>query len=120
MYKGDLRVLTKKFALKTMAFTEKLPKTRAGRIVGDQLFRSGTSVYANYRAVCRARSTAEFIAKFGIVEEEADESLCWIELLMESGIIDKRDAIELYNDADRILSMTVNSIKTAKKNNRKK
>ena len=78
-----------------------------------QLLRSGTSVGANYRAACRARSSAEFISKMGIVEEEADESVYWLELLADSGI-SVRDTPNLMKEANELLAISVSSIRTAK------
>ncbi len=77
----DLKKRTKAFALRVIALVESLPRSRTANVIGNQLLRSGTSVGANYRSACRGRSTAEFISKMGIVEEEADESLFWMELL---------------------------------------
>jgi four helix bundle protein len=81
---------TKAFALPVIRLVDSLPNTMAGRTIGGQLIRSGTSVSANYRAACRARSKAEFIAKLGIVEEEADESCHWLELIIEVRLMDER------------------------------
>ncbi len=78
---------TKAFAMRILKISEVLPKNSMGRILGNQIIRCGTSVAANYRAACRARSNAEFIAKLGIVEEEADETLFWLELTEESGML---------------------------------
>jgi len=80
----DLKKRTKAFALRILKLVDALPKTTAGRALASQIVRSGTSVAANYRAACRARSTADFTAKMGIVEEEGDETLFWLELLEES------------------------------------
>jgi len=80
MDENELKQRTKRFALRVMKLVDVLPKNTVGRAIGGQLMRSGTSVGANYRAVCRARSKAEFIAKVGVVEEEADESAFWMEL----------------------------------------
>lgn len=88
----DLKQRTKLFALGVITFVESLPRSRTAEILGRQLLRSGTSVGANYRSACRARSTAEFISKMGIVEEEVDESIYWMELLVEGGIIQLKDA----------------------------
>jgi len=94
---------------------ESLPAGRTGEVIGKQLLRCGTSVGANYRAACRGRSIAEFIAKLGIVEEECDESIFWMEILADSGLI-KKDLLEpLMREADEILSITVASIKTARR-----
>ena len=76
---------TKQFALGVVKFVESLPRARVADVLGRQLLRSGTSVGANYRAACRGRSTSDVVAKLGIVEEEADESVYWMELLVESG-----------------------------------
>jgi four helix bundle protein len=81
----ELKLLTKSFGLKVIQLVEALPKTKTGNVIGNQLLRSATSVGANYRAACRAKSRPDFIAKAGIVIEEADESLYWLELLVESG-----------------------------------
>ena len=83
----DLKARTKSFALRILKLVDALPATLKGRAVANQVIRSGTSVGANYRAACRARSRAEFIAKIGIVEEEADETAFWIELIVESKLL---------------------------------
>ena len=79
---------TKEFAKRIIELCRELPSNREGRLIGNQLFKSGTSVAANYRAACRGRSKAEFIAKLGIVEEEADETLFWLEVIEEMNIYD--------------------------------
>lgn len=83
-------------------------------MLGGQLLRCGTSVGANYRAACRAKSTADFIAKLGIVEEEADESIYWIELLVEAGLLKQSRVADLLDEANQILSIVVSSINTAR------
>ena len=83
MNEDDLKKRTKQFALRILKLVAALPRTIAGRTIGGQLARSGTSVAANYRAACRARSKAEFISRLGVVEEEADESALWLELIIE-------------------------------------
>src|SRR5438045_8133441 len=83
----DLKKRTKTFALRILKLVDALPKTTAGRALASQIVRSGTSIAANYRAACRAKSTADFIAKMGIVEEEAAETLLWLELLEESQLV---------------------------------
>ena len=111
---------TKQFALRIIRLVESLPKGRTANVIGHQLLRSGTSVGANYRAACRAKSNADFISKTRTVEEETDESLYWVELLIEAEIV-KSDSIEsLMKEADEILAITVASINTAKKRNGKK
>ncbi len=114
MNKDDLRKRTKTFALDVIRFVEALPKGKTADILGRQLLRSGTSVGANYRAACRARSSADFIAKMGIVEEEADESIYWLELLVDSGIVTAQKAAPLIKEAGELLAITVSSIRTAK------
>lgn len=110
----EFRKRTKMFALRVIRLVEALPKTTVGNIVGRQLLRSATSVGANYRAVCRARSRADFVAKMKIVEEECDESLHWIDLLVESGQVDRALLQDLKQEGTEILSMVVASIKTAR------
>jgi four helix bundle protein len=78
---------TKRFALEIVQLIESLPRNRISDVLGRQLIRSGTSVGANYRAACRGKSTSDVVAKLGIVEEEADESMYWIELLVDGGIV---------------------------------
>ena len=87
MNKEELKARTKRFALRIMKLVDALPKTVSGRAIGNQLVRSGTGVGSNYRASCRARSRAEFIAKIGVVEEEADESAFWMELIIEGSLL---------------------------------
>jgi four helix bundle protein len=111
----NLKERTKRFALRIIEFVERLPKTNTTRVVGGQLLKSGTSVGANYRASCRARSTADFIAKMGIVEEETDECLYWMELLLAAGLVTFEEASPLMNEANQLLSIAVSSIKTARK-----
>ncbi len=120
MDKEAMKQRTKAFALRVIRLVESLPKGRTADVLGRQLLRCGTSVGANYRAACRARSTADFIAKMGIVEEEADESLFWMELLIESGIVKLERLESLMNEADELLAITVASINTAKRRKRKK
>ena len=115
MEKKDLKERTKKFALKVIKVVEMLPRGRIADILGRQLLRSGTSVGANYRSACRARSTADFISKMGVVEEEADETIYWMELLIEAGLVRKDDLISLLDEANQILAITISSIKTAQK-----
>jgi four helix bundle protein len=110
----DLKRRTKAFALRVIKLVEALPKTRTADVIGRQLLRCGTSVGANYRAAARARSTADFIAKMGIVEEEADESLYWMELLVESGLIDAERLAPLMAETNEIVAIIVASINTAR------
>ncbi|MFH1124834.1 MAG: four helix bundle protein [Pseudomonadota bacterium] len=115
MNETQMKNRTKKFAKEIIRLCRKLPDNREGRLIGNQIFRSGTSVAANYRAACRARSTAEFISKLSIVEEEADETLFWLELIKEMEIIDKTSLGSLMQENDEIIAITVSSIKTSRK-----
>ena len=119
MDKEVMKKRTKQFALRVIRLVESLPKGRTTEVLGRQLLRSGTSVGANYRSACRARSTADFISKMGIVEEEADESLFWMELLVENGIMKTVKLEPLLKEADELLAIAVSSIKTAKVRSRK-
>jgi len=110
----DFKNRTKAFALRVIRLTEALPKNQTANVIGKQQLRCGTSVGANYRAACRARSNPEFIAKMGIVEEECDESMYWMELIVEAGLMEEKLLIDLKNEANEILSMVVASIKTAR------
>ena len=119
MDKEEMKRRTKQFALRVIRLVESLPNGRTAEVIGRQLLRSGTSVGANYRAACRAKSTADFVAKMGTVEEEADESSYWMELLVEAEIV-KADRLEsLMKEADELLAITVASVNTAKKRSRK-
>jgi four helix bundle protein len=109
---------TKEFAKQIIELCRKLPSNREGRLIGDQIFRSGTSVAANYRSACRGRSKAEFISKLSIVEEEADETLLWLELISEMKVFNYEKMDELMKENDEILAIVVASIRTAKKNKR--
>jgi len=91
-----------------------LPKTDEARIIGKQLLRCGTSVAANYRAVCRARSPAEFLAKIGVVVEEADETVFWLEFLIETGLVTAKRLQPLLDEANEILAIVAASQKTAR------
>jgi four helix bundle protein len=105
---------TKAYALRVIKLVDALPRDAVAKTLGHQLLRSGTSVAANYRASARARSNADFVAKMGIVEEECDESLLWIELLAESGRMPEKRLAALMREGTEILAMTVASIKTAR------
>ena len=112
--KEELKGRTKQFALRVIRLAEALPRTQSGRVIGNQLLRSATSVAANYRAVCRARSQADFVHKLGIVEEEADESLFWLELVVEANLIPACRVEDLIQEADELTAIFVASRKTAK------
>ena len=107
----------KKLSLDFIRLVEALPRARTADVIGRQLLRSGTSIGANYRAACRGRSTTDVIAKLRIVEEEADESIYWMELLVESKLISQTQAESLLRETNEIIAMTVASIKTLQKRN---
>jgi four helix bundle protein len=115
MNQEEMKQRTKLFALGIIQLVESLPKERTAEVLGRQLLRSGTSVGSNYRSACRGKSIADFISKMGIVEEEADESLYWMELLIEAGIEVNIKMEALMKEAGELLSITVTSIKTARK-----
>ena len=104
---------TKQFALRIIRLVQSLPKTQEANVIGKQLLRSGTSVAANYRAACRARSVAEFKSKISIVVEEADECLFWMELLMESEIVKSSLLENLYHESEEILKIVAVARKNA-------
>lgn len=110
----DFKARTRAFALRIIRLAESLPNTPTANVIRNQMLRCGSSVGANYRAACRAKSKRDFAAKMGIVEEEADETVYWIELLIDAGIVKLARVAELLKEADEILSITVSSIKTAK------
>ncbi len=114
MTQEEMKTRTKQFALRVIRLVESLPNGKAANVIGNQLLRSGTSVGANYRASCRAKSTADFAHKLSIVEEEADESIYWMELLIEGKIIKENLLENLIDEANQILSIIVSSIKTVK------
>lgn len=113
MTEDDLKKRTKRFALRILKLVAALPRTIAGRTIGNQLARSGTSVPANYRAACRARSKAEFISKLGIVEEEADESAFWLEMIIEGELLKKQRVESLWNQANELVAIMTSSRKSA-------
>jgi four helix bundle protein len=112
----DLKLRTKQFALRVIKLVEILPKNKIGDVLGKQILRSATSVEANYRTACRARSKADFISKIAIVEEEADESLFWLELITESGLISAERLKDLTKEADELTAIFTATGKTAKQN----
>src|SRR5204863_3113018 len=116
MSEPDLKKRKKAFALRILKLADALPKTTAGRALSSQIVRSGTSVAANYRATCRAKSSPDFIAKMGTVEEEADETLFWLELLEESALVPAAKLTAIKQEANELIAITVASIKTARRN----
>jgi four helix bundle protein len=112
----ELKARTKAFAVRIVKMTEVLPPTRAADMVARQLIRSATSVGANYRAACRARSHREFIAKIGVVTEEADESLYWLEILVEAEILPEARLKNLIQEANELTAIFTASSYTARQN----
>jgi len=115
MTPDDLKSRTKAFAVRVVKLYGVLPKSTVAQIVGKQLLRSATSVGANYRAACRARSAAEFASRMGVVEEEADECCYWMELLTESGILPVQRIQLILEEAGELCAMAASSRKTAKR-----
>jgi four helix bundle protein len=114
MTKQELLQRTKSFALRVIKAVRSLPQDDVAEVLGRQLLRSGTSVGANYRAACRAKSTADFLHKLKIVEEECDESLYWMELLVQSELLPLRRLEALIKEGDEILSIMVSAIKSTR------
>jgi four helix bundle protein len=112
--KHQINSRTKNLALEVIRLVQELPRTEAGSILGRQLIRSATSVGANYRAACRGRSRADFVAKIAIAEEECDETQYWLELLNESGMIKADRFKRLHDEANELTAILVSSGKTAK------
>jgi four helix bundle protein len=116
MNEQEFKDRTKKLALRIIRLIEALPKNQTADVIGRQLLRSGTSVGANYRAACRGKSLADVISKLSIVEEEADESIYWMELLVESGLVPQAKMTDLMNEMHEVVAMIVASIKTLRGN----
>src|SRR5437588_10151138 len=114
MTPDDLKQRTKQFSLRVLKLVAALPKNLAGRTIGGQLVRAGTSVGANYRAACRARSKVEFIAKIGVVLEEADEGVFWIELLGDTGTVKAARLDDLLREAKELTAIFTSSQLTAR------
>ena len=116
MDEAELKRRTKLFGLRVFKLVAALPKNVQGRAIGNQLVRSGSSVGANYRAACRARSKAEFISRLGVVEEEADESAYWMEMIIEADLIKPTLVKPLLGEANELVAiMTSSRISAAKK-----
>jgi four helix bundle protein len=113
MDSDELKKRTKSFALRVLKLVAALPNTVQGKTVGGQLVRSGTSVGSNYRAACRGRSLAEFVAKLGIVEEEADESAFWLELIIEAELLTAVSVQPLLDEANELTKIMATSRITA-------
>ncbi len=113
---AQLKLRTKRFAIRIVGLFRSLPHSPDAQTLGKQLLRSGTSIAANYRAVCRARSRAEFISKMSVVIEEADESVFWLELFGESGVVSPVKTRELLKEANELLAIFGASLRTCKQN----
>ncbi len=116
MTSDEMKMRTKQFALRTLKLAGALPRTPEGQAMARQLARSGPSVGANYRSACRGRTRAEFVAKLGIVEEEADESAYWMELIMEAEMLPREAVALLHGEAEQLVAIVVASRKTARAN----
>jgi four helix bundle protein len=110
----ELKNQTKKFAIRIVRMFKALPRSAEAYIIGKQVLRSGTAVAANYRAACRARSKAEFVAKIGIVAEEADETVFWLELLIETNTVRESKLADLMDEAKQLSAIFTASQNTAK------
>jgi four helix bundle protein len=110
----ELKGRTKEFALRVIRMSEALPKKMAAEVLGRQLVRSASSVAANYRSACRAKSRADFISKMGTVEEEADESALWLELIGDAEIVKRERIAGLLDEANALTAIAVKSIRTAR------
>ncbi len=116
MNANELKARTKEFALRVMRLVDSLPDSVKGRAIANQLMRSGTSVAANYRAACRSRSRAEFVSKIGVVEEEADETALWLELIIADKILPETKVSPLLNEANELVKIMAASFISARKN----
>jgi len=112
MTSNDLKLRTKNFSILIIDLVEKLPNSIAGKTIANQIIRSGTSVGANYRAVCRARSDREFISKMNIVLEEADETMFWLELIIDRKWFDENEVSNLLDEGNQLTAIFVSSLKT--------
>ena len=120
MNNENLKSRTKQFALRIIKLVENLPRDTVSSVIGRQLLRAGTSVGANYRAACRSKSAADFISKMGTVEEEADESAYWMELLVEADKISLAKISALLQEANELTAIAVSSINTARKSSKRR
>jgi four helix bundle protein len=112
MDEKTFKARTKKLAVAIIKQVDKLPRSLAADVIAKQIIRSGTSIGANYRAACRAKSTPDMINKLKIVEEESDETMYWLELLVESGLVQQEQVSDIYKETNEITAMIVASIKT--------
>ncbi|HYF49143.1 MAG TPA: four helix bundle protein [Planctomycetota bacterium] len=118
MTPADMKRRTRQFALRVIKLVNALPKSAATSVMGYQLLKAGTSVASNYRASCRAKSVADFISKMGVVEEECDEAIFWMEMLVEASLIRADRVADLIREGNEILKIVVASINTARRGKR--
>jgi four helix bundle protein len=114
--KAELLTRTKSFALRTLKLVDHLPRTTSGRAIGNQVIRSATSIGANYRAACRSRSRAEFAAKLGIVAEEADETVYWLQLIADGKLLPEQKVAALLKEADELTAIFTAGRRTSSRN----
>jgi four helix bundle protein len=114
--KKDLPERTMQFGIRVIRLVDSLPKKKSATVIGNQLLRSATSVGANYHAACRGRSRADFVAKLAIAIEEADESLYWLKMLLEAGLVPKSSIFNLIDEANQLVAILTASSKTTKAN----
>jgi four helix bundle protein len=119
MDEKEFKRRTKALGLRVVKVVESLPKTRTADVIGRQVLRSGMAIGANYRAACRAMSRRDMLSKLGDVEEEADETLYWLELLIDGGIVEQKRLAALMKEVEEILAMVVTSIRTLRNPNPK-
>jgi four helix bundle protein len=119
MDEKEFKRRTKALGLRVVKVVESLPKTRTADVIGRQVLRSGMAIGANYRAACRAISRRDMLSKLGDVEEEADETLYWLELLIDGGIVEQKRLAALMKEVEEILAMVVTSIRTLRNPNPK-
>lgn len=110
----ELKARTRDFGIRVIQLVEALPKSQSSGVIGRQLLRCGTSVGANYRSACRARSRPDFISKVGIAIEEADESLYWMEVLIQAGLMAKTTLVPLMQEGNELIAILTASVKTAR------
>ena len=116
MSKAELLTRTKAFGLRILKLMDHLPRNTSGRAIGNQLVRSGTSVGANYRPACRSRSRAEFAAKLGVVAEEADETVYWLEVIRDGNLLPAKKLTELLKEADELTAIFTAGRRTSSRN----
>jgi four helix bundle protein len=117
MTEMELKIRTRSFAVNVLNLVDQLPNRRSAYIIGNQLGRCASAMAAHYRVACRARSHDEFISRIGIVEEEADESTFWLDIIIDTGNASKEIVIPLLNESRELTAIFTASSKTAKKNN---